>query len=76
MPFYRRHPLAMVVLRLVVSVAAGACVLADPPPEFDRTRSMMLAVFVGFVAAWIVGKLVVLAYEGGDSAERTRFLDV
>jgi hypothetical protein len=76
MPFYRRHPLAMVFLRLAVSVAMGAWVMFDPPPGFDRTRTVMLACFIGFAAAWAASFATVWACEGWRTACTTRFLEV
>lgn len=76
MPFYRRHPLAMVFLRLAASIAGGAWYLATPTEGFDSNHNMLLAVFIGFVFAWIASFIAVWFCEGWRTARDTPFLEV
>lgn len=76
MPFYRRHPLAMVILRVAASVAGGAWYLSTPTDGFDRGHNMLLAVAIGFAAAWIASFVTIWICEGWRTARNTPFLEV
>ena len=77
MPFYRRHPLAMVFLRLAVSIAGGLWVmLGTHDPDFSQSHITLMAFLAGLVAAWIASYVTVWICEGWRVARDTPFLEL